>query len=214
MPRPGQRAVLSPDGADIWFSYRAGGVWNVGSRSTGGDHKLTERSTGRAPDELPIFLVGDPVHALLAYNVVVSPDGKRYSGWVPGNNEGDVFAVPAGTAALTNSTPKVADNGCAEAVGWLDDTTLLCSAGDANLAAVAVDGPTSQEQQPILPDTNRTNIGMVISPDGGQVVFLSAAGTEREYWISGTKRGATPKKVERTGEFSALGDTAVFIEWR
>ncbi|MGW0434518.1 hypothetical protein ACWDV4_18515 [Micromonospora sp. NPDC003197] len=43
-------------------------------------------------------------------------------------------------------------------------------------------------------------------------MFLSAAGTEREYWITATKPGATPQKVERTGEFSVLGDTAVFVE--
>ncbi|WP_238008522.1 hypothetical protein KZZ52_32035 [Dactylosporangium sp. AC04546] len=210
-----QRAVLSPDGADVWFSYRAGGAWKVGSRSTGGgDHSLTQRSTGDVPD-LPLFLVGDPVHALIAYNVVVSPDGKRYSGWAPAdNNQDDVFAVPAGTAALTDATPKVADNGCAGAVGWLDDSTLLCPVSlDENLAAVAVDGPQRNEQQPILPDTNRSNIGMVISPDGAQVVFLSAAGTEREYWIAATRPGATPRKVERTGALSALSDTAVFVEW-
>ncbi|WP_432968262.1 hypothetical protein [Dactylosporangium sp. CA-233914] len=204
-----QRAVLSPDGADVWFIYRADSVWKVGSRSTGGDHKLTERSTGKVPD-LPLFLVGDPVHALVAYNVVVSPDGKRYTGWVPGNHNDDVFAVPTGTAALTDATPKVADNGCAAAVGWLDNNTLLCG----NVAAVSVDGPKNKEKQPILPDTNRSNIGMVISPDGGHVVFLSVARTESEYWITETKPGATPKKVERTGEFSVLGDTAVFLEWR
>ncbi|GAA0710935.1 hypothetical protein Drose_24940 [Dactylosporangium roseum] len=209
-----QRAVLSSDGADVWFIYRADGAWKVGSRSTGADHKLTDRGAGKVPD-LPLFLVGDPVRALTAYNVVVSPDGKRYSGWTPGNNNDDVFAVPAGTAALTETTPKVADNGCAGAVGWIDDNTLLCSIGsDDNLAVVTVDGPKGKERQPILPDTNRSNIGMVISPDGGQVVFLSASGTEREYWITATKPGATPKKVERTGEFSTLGDTAVFVEWR
>ncbi|GGM48626.1 hypothetical protein ACFFX1_45000 [Dactylosporangium sucinum] len=210
-----QRAVLSPDGADVWFSYRADGTWKVGSRSTGADHQLTQRSTGEVPD-LPLFLAGDPVHALVAYNVVVSPDGRRYSGWAPAdNNEDDVFAVPSGTAALTDATPKVADNGCAGAVGWLDDNTLLCPVGlDGNLAAVAVDGPKNTARQPILPDNNRSNIGMVISPDGGQVVFLSAAGTEREYWITATRPGATPNKVARTGEFSVVGDAAVFVEWR
>jgi hypothetical protein len=55
---------------------------------------------------------------------------------------------------------------------------------------------------------------MVISPDGGRVVFLSVAGTEREYWITATRPGATPNRVEPTGELSDLGDTVVFIEWR
>ncbi|MER7276941.1 hypothetical protein ABT369_21110 [Dactylosporangium sp. NPDC000244] len=210
-----QRAVLSPDGADVWFTYRADGAWKVGSRSAGGDHRLTQRSAGGVPD-LPLFLVGEPVRALVAYNVVVSPDGRRYSGWAPAdNNDDDVFAVPAGTAALTAATPKAADNGCAGAVGWLDGNTLLCPVGlDDNLAAVAVDAPGGTPRQPILPAGNRSNTGMVISPDGGQVVLLSAAGTEREYWITATGPGATPQRVDRTGELSALGARAIFVEWR
>lgn len=210
-----QRAVLSPDGADVWFTYRAGGTWRVGSRSTAADHRLTQRSAGEVPD-LPLFLVGDPVHALVAYNVTVSPDGRRYSGWSPAdNNNDDVFAVPPGTAALTATTPKVADNGCAGAVGWIDDRTLLCPVGvDDNLAAVAVDDPAGGDRQPLLPATNRSVTGMVISPDGAQTVFLSAAQTGREYWITPTTPGTAPRKVDRTGERSTLSDTAVFIEWR
>ena len=212
-----QYAVLTPDGADVWFTYRAANrVTKIGSRSVAGDHKLTEQSADKVPDdEIPLFLVGNPVRGLVAYNVAISPDGKHYSAWVPGNNNDDVFAVPARTAALTKTTPKVGDNGCAGAVGWLNDDTLLCPVGyDDNLAPVTVDTPTSAQKRPILPDNNRENTGMVISPDSTQVVFLSAAETEREYWISATQPGATPQRVERTGEFSVLGDTAVFIEWR
>jgi hypothetical protein len=206
-----QWAVLSPDGADVWFTYRADGGWQVGSRPTNGDHQLTRRSATEVPD-LPLFLVGNPARALVAYNVVVSPDGRRYSGWVPAdNNDDDVFAVPSATAALTGATSKAADGGCAGAVGWLDDDTLLCPIGvDDNLAAVAVDSTAGAERQPILPDNDRDNIGMVISPDGGHVVFLSVAGTERAYWITATRPGATPKKIEIAG----LSGSAVFVEWR
>lgn len=208
-------AVLAPDGTDVWFTYRTGGETKIGSRSVAGDHKLTERSAGVPDGRIPLFLVGSPVRGLVAYNVAVSPDGTRYSGWVPGNNDDDLFALPARTTALTETTPKVADNGCAGAVGWLNNDTLLCPTGiDDNLAPISVNATAKTPRHTILPSNNRDNTGMVISPDGARVVFLSAAGTEREYWISATQPGATPQRVEPTGEFSVLGDTAVFVEWR
>ncbi|GAA3732326.1 hypothetical protein GCM10022225_12940 [Plantactinospora mayteni] len=212
-----QYAVLSPDGAEVWFTYRVtDGDTRIGSRSVAGDHKRTERTAAEVPGRRPLFLVGDPVRGVVGYDVAVSPDGRRFSAWAPGvsGNGNGVFAVPAQSTGLTNSSARAGDNGCSGAVGWLDADTLLCPFGNGNLAALDVDGGTSTPSGPILPDNNRQNIAMVISPDGSQVVFLSAAETEREYWISATQPGSTPQRVEQGGAFSVLGDTAIFIEWR
>lgn len=74
--------------------------------------------------------------------------------------------------------------------------------------------PGMKPEAPIVPDNDHQNNGMVVSPDGQKFAFLSAKGTARDYYLCDAKPGSTPKKVERTGEFSTLGDTAVFIDWR
>ncbi|MFD0746008.1 hypothetical protein ACFQ1L_32315 [Phytohabitans flavus] len=204
-------AVLSPDGAEVWFTYWDTQVGTkIGSRAVAGDHKRIERA-GKVPNGRPLFLVGDPVRAVVGYDIAVSPDGRRFSStYAP---EG-VFAVPDQSTALTDSSSKAGDNMCSDAVGWLGDDTLLCPFGNGSLAALDVDGGTSTPRGPILPDNDRETTGMVISPDGSQVVFLSAFEKEREYWISATQPSSTPQKVEQSGAFSVLGDTAIFIEWR
>ncbi|MDX3233320.1 hypothetical protein [Streptomyces sp. ME19-01-6] len=58
------------------------------------------------------------------------------------------------------------------------------------------------------------NYDALISPDGQKFAFRSVKGAANDYYLCDTKPGSTPKKVERAGEFSTLGDTAVLIDWR
>ncbi|MEU6788386.1 hypothetical protein ABZ912_55145 [Nonomuraea angiospora] len=89
---------------------------------------------------------------------------------------------------------------------------MLCSA-DGRFAALDI-ASGAKSGAPILHGNDHDNHAMVMSPDGQRFAFLSQKGAAMDYYLSDTKPGSMPQRVERTGKFSALGDTAAFIEWR
>ncbi|TDE39903.1 hypothetical protein E1295_32715 [Nonomuraea mesophila] len=203
-------AAFARDGSVIWFTYRApDGNFEqtkdrVASRPLTGDHKAVDHLEFKGViSEDMITLEGG--RAVLAGEAFLSPDGKRLLAG------GRVLDAPPEAQAVG---PDLVDGGsipCGD--GWVDDDMVLRDTQDDRFATVDTT-PGAEPGAPIVPENDHRNEPMVISPDGQRFVFLSAKGAARDHFISGTEPGSTPEKVERTGPFATLGDTAVFIEWR
>ncbi|MGP3961681.1 hypothetical protein ACTWPT_37360 [Nonomuraea sp. 3N208] len=203
-------AAFSRDGSAVWFTYEVTdqpGISTkdrVASRALAGDHKAVDQLEVRTAQEL-IMVGRTPSRAVVASSAFLSPDGKRLLA------RGYVLDVPAEGQGVS---PDLVEKGryisCGG--GWLDNDTVLCSA-DGRFAALDI-ASGAKPGAPILPSNDHDNHAMVISPDGQRFAFLSQKGAAMDYYLCDTKPGSTPQKVERTGEFSALGDTAAFIEWR
>ncbi|MEQ4715849.1 hypothetical protein [Nonomuraea sp. B19D2] len=205
-------AAFSRDGSAVWFTYevvdQAGTSTKnrIASRALAGDHKAVDQLEIATVGEQNLIMVGrTPSRAVLTSSAQLSPDGKRLLA------EGRVLEVPAEGQAVG---PDLVEKGryltCDG--GWLDNDTVLCEADDRFAALDIASG--AKPGAPILPSNDHQNYGMVISPDSQRFAFLSAKGAAKDYYLCDTKPGSTPKKIERTGEFSTLGDTAAFIEWR
>lgn len=206
-------AVLVPDGSAVWFTHEVDGQERVASRALAGDHKAVDQLQVETVGERHLIVVGTPGRVVLANDAHVSPDGKRLL------SESYVQELAADLRAvgpdLVEKGRFISCNGGGQ-VGWLDNDTVLCDAKstrEGRFATLDI-SPEAKPGAPIVPDNDHGNNGMVVSPDGQKFAFLSAKGTVRDYYLCDTKPGSTPKKVERTGEFSTLGDTAVFIDWR
>ncbi|GAA3220883.1 hypothetical protein [Nonomuraea helvata] len=206
-------AAFSRDGSAVWFTYEVvdqPGISTknrVSSRALAGDHKVVDQFEVETVGERNLIMVGrTPSRAVLANGAVLSPDGKRILA------ESRVLDVPAEGQGVG---PDLVDKGrylSCGGVGWLDNDTVLCSE-DGRFAALDI-AAGAQPGAPILPSNDHDNHAMVISPDGQRFAFLSQKGAAINYYLCDTKPGSTPQKIERTGEFSTLGDTAAFIEWR
>jgi hypothetical protein len=221
-----QNPVFAPDGASVWFKYpdpQSTDVAHIAYRSVSGDHKLVDQWRGEDNRLLTLNPVGTPVVGLLADAVHVSPDGRRMAAWA--NVNGKIFDVPARTGRLTDQTARNAvdllpkgPSTCSDIVGWVDGHTVLCAGengGTTNGVFVThnVDTPRAPTSAPILPSNDRENFAQIISPDGKQFLFVSQQGGVKDFYISATTPGSTPKKVEQTGDF-AVPDTAIMVDWR
>ncbi|MEU7855615.1 hypothetical protein [Nonomuraea sp. NPDC049141] len=206
-------AAFSRDGSAVWFTYEASdsGYYStknrIASRALAGDHKVVDQLEIGIVGETNLIMVGrTPSRAVLASSAFLSPDGERLLA------EGRVLDVPAeGQAVGPDLVEKGRDISCGSG-GWLDNDTVLCST-DGRFAALDI-ASGAKPGAPIVPSNDYNNHAMVISPDGQRFAFLSEKGAAKNYYLCDTKPGSTPQKVERTGEFSTLGDTAAFIEWR
>lgn len=206
-------AAFAPDGSAVWFTYEVDNQDRVASRALAGDHKAVDQLQVETAGESHLIVVGTPGMAVLANDAYLSPDGKRLL------TESRVLEFAADRRAVG---PDLVEKGrfisCegGDQVGWLDNDTVLCDARNTYEGRFAIldISPGMKPGAPIVPDNDHQNNGMVVSPDGQKFAFLSAKGTTRDYYLCDAKPGSTPKKVERTGEFSTLGDTAVFIDWR
>ncbi|WP_433513473.1 hypothetical protein ACQP2T_59520 [Nonomuraea sp. CA-143628] len=208
-----ENAAFSRDGSAVWFTYEVTdqpGISTkdrVASRALAGDHKAIDQLEVRTANHMNLIMVGrSPSRAVVAGSAFLSPDGKRLLA------ESRVLEVPAEGQGVG---PDLVDKGryvsCGTG-GWLDNDTVLCSA-DGRFAALDI-ASGARAGAPIVPSNDYSNHAMVISPDGQRFAFLSQKGAAINYYLCDTKPGSTPQKVERTGKFSTLGDTAAFIEWR
>jgi hypothetical protein len=221
-----QNAVFAPDGASVWFKYpdpQSNSTAHIAYRSVSGEHKLVDQWRGDDNPLLTLNLVGTPVRGLLADAVHVSPDAHRMAAWA--NANGQIFGIPDHTGRLTNETarnpvsllPK-GPTTCSDVIGWTDSHTVLCSgenSGFSNDIFVTqnVDTPRAPTSASLLPSNDRKNFAQIISPDGKQFIFVSQQEDVKDFYVSATTPGSTPKKVERTGDFD-LPDTAIMVDWR
>ncbi len=203
-------AAFSRDGSAVWFTYEVTddpGVSTkdrIASRALAGDHKAVDRFEVRTAQHL-VMVGSTPSQAVVANSAFLSPDGGRLLA------EGYVLDVPAQTQGVgLDLVEKGRYLACYD--GWLDDDTVLCGE-NGRFAALDI-APGAKPGPPILPSNDHRNRALVISPDGRRFAFLSQKGAAMDYYLSDTKPGSTPQKIERTGEFATLGDTAAFIEWR
>jgi hypothetical protein len=145
---------------------------------------------------------------VLADAVHVSPDGRRTAAW-ENLVYADIFDIPAQSGKLTTQTaadpvdlsPK-GPTSCDDIIGWTDDHTVLCSGSNKGYAhgtfvTQDVDTPTAPTSDPILPANDRQNVAQIISSDGKQFVFVSQQGDAKDFYVSATTPGDTPKKIER-----------------
>ncbi|MBB5780214.1 PD40 domain-containing protein [Nonomuraea jabiensis] len=205
-------AAFSRDGSAVWFTYEVTdqpGISTkdrVASRALAGDHKAVDQLEIGMVGESNLIMVGRaPSRAVVDSSAFLSPDGKRL---LAGGYVLDVPAEGQGVGRdLVEKGRYISCDG-----GWLDNDTVLCSA-DGRFAALDI-ASGAKPGAPIVPSNDYDNHAMVISPDGQRFAFLSEKGAATDYYLCDTTPGSTPQKVERTGEFSALGDTAAFIEWR
>lgn len=203
-------AAFARDGSAVWFTYEVtdepgtSTKDRIASRALAGDHKLVDRFEVSTAQNL-VMVRSTPSQAVMANSAFLSPDGRRLLA------EGYVLDVPAQAQGVG---PDLVEKGryLACDYGWLDDDTVLC--GENGRYAALDIAPGAKPGPPILPSNDHRNSAMVISPDGGRFAFLSQKGAALDYYLCDTKPGSTPQKVERTGKFSTLGDTAAFIEWR
>ena len=212
-------AAFARDGSEVWFTYEVvdkPGISTKGriaTRALAGDHKVVDRLELDYIGGNHLITVGTGSRAVLARSAHLSPDGKHLLA------EGQLVDPPAeGQAVGGDDLEPRSSISCdgGGRVGWLDNDTVLCDAeltAEQRFAAIDIT-PGAKPGAPIVPSNDHKNYGMVISPDGQKFVFLSLKGSAQDYFLSDTKPGSTPKKIERTGEFSTLGDTAVFIDWR
>ncbi|MEU0008018.1 hypothetical protein ABZ079_28075 [Streptomyces sp. NPDC006314] len=212
-------AAFSRDGSEVWFTYDAVGqngnsaTGRVASRALAGDHKTADHLRVETVGERHLVMVGSPSRAVLASDAHLSPDGKRLL------SESHVLELSADRRAvgpdLVEKGRFVSCDGGGQ-VGWLGNAAVLCDAEntyEGRFARLDI-SPEAKPGAPIVPSNDHHNYGMVVSPDGRRFAFLSVNGTVRDYYLCDTTSGSTPKKVQRTGEFSTLGDAAVFIDWR
>ncbi|MFH0244598.1 hypothetical protein ACGRHY_19785 [Streptomyces sp. HK10] len=211
-----ENAVFSPDGARIWFTYRASdGRRRIGSRSVTGDSSLKDE--GPATDRnLPLFVVGEPQRGIQAEMVRLSPDGRLMTARTDELNGKVLFEVPAASTALTPGTAKGAREleGCYHAVGWTGSDTVLCRTAEGDIrtfgtSASAAPGPV------LVPANGTVNEGMVVSPDGRRFVFVKhPPGDPYEgfqgFYASGTAPGEQPEKLP----VDSLEGRTLFLEWR
>ncbi|MGN9793035.1 hypothetical protein ACTMTU_18310 [Streptomyces sp. OZ13] len=202
-------AAFSPEGDHVWLTYEGDSGSVVASRSVDGDHELVDH--GRTKDAIArdLTLVGTPSKVVVGGHVTLSPDGKHMTTGsavvrVPQEDVIDAVAAAEGGDVIAGS-------GC-QAVGWIDNDTVLCD--EATNYSTAQLGPEARHGKPILPESSTNLFTMASSPDGKQISFISEDGDRYEHWIAATTQGSTPQKVEPGGDFAALGSTPVFIDWR
>lgn len=216
-------AVFAWDGGSIWFTYQARATiphpastveTRIASRAVTGDRKLVDHWRGYTPPHSLVTL-GESGKVAMGQGIRNAPDGRHLI------VEGRLLETPADTNVIAHDgTVDPVDPGrllpCG-GTGWIDNDTVLCGGGrfgsDHRLVTVDIT-PGAQPGAAILPENDRANYPMAVSPDGRQFVFVAAQRTSKEYYLSATTPGSTPVKIERSGPFSALGDNAAFVEWR
>lgn len=168
-----QNAVMSPDGRSVWFTYTdRDGRKRIGSRSTDGDHHLSDEGPA-AGNDLPLTVTGKPARAVQANIVHLAPDGRRLTATAP-KVFGTVFDTwnSSGPLSRTSAREAVLLSGCAGAVGWVGDGRVLCRTSSGSFRTMdartgrAAGAPISV----VGPQDGTVAEGMLVSPDGTKFI--------------------------------------------
>jgi hypothetical protein len=215
-----QNAVMAPDGRSVWFTYiTADGERRIGSRSTEGDHRLSDEGPATGHD-LPLTISGKPPHAVQANMVHLAPDGRRLTATAP-KIYGHVFDTLDSSGPLTAASARSATllSGCVGIVGWIGDDRLLCRNQSGSFRAVdarsgRAEGATIAV---VRADEGMVAEGMLVSADGERFIASVHLPNDR----SGERGGRADFRVVSTsGEGPAtpvsdgsLTNETVFLEW-
>lgn len=213
-------AVMAPDGRSVWFTYiTADGERRIGSRSTEGDHRLSDEGPAIGHD-LPLTVTGKPPRAVQANMVHLAPDGRRLTATAP-KIYGHVFPALDTSGPLTAASGRSATllSGCVGIVGWVGDERVLCRTQSGTFRTVdARSGrPEGNAVAVVREDDGRVAEGMVVSADGEKFIASVHSPNDR----SGQPVGLGDFRVVSTsGEEAAISVSAesltndtVFLEW-
>ncbi|MCF4135716.1 hypothetical protein L1856_00350 [Streptomyces sp. Tue 6430] len=216
-----QNAVMAPDGRSVWFTYiTPDGERRIGSRSTEGDHRLSDEGPAIGHD-LPLTVTGKPPHAVQANMVHLAPDGRRLTATAP-KIYGNVFPTLDSSGPLTAASGRSATllSGCVGIVGWVGDERVLCRTQSGTFRTVdARSGRAEGNAVAVVrEDDGRVAEGMVVSADGEKFIASVHSPNDR----SGQPVGLGDFRVVSTsGEGAAIPVSAesltndtVFLEWR
>jgi hypothetical protein len=216
-----QNAVMAPDGRSVWFTYiTAEGERRIGSRSTEGDHRLSDKGPAIGHD-LPLTVTGRPPRAVQADMVHLAPDGRRLTATAP-KIYGHVFHTRDSSGPLTAASGRSATllSGCVGIVGWVADERVLCRTQSDNFRTMdARSGRVEGNAVAVVrEDDGRVAEGMVVSADGEKFIASVHLPNDR----SGQPLGRGDFRVVSTsGEGAAVPVSAesmtndtVFLEWR
>ncbi|MFC9407867.1 hypothetical protein ACFRAA_22995 [[Kitasatospora] papulosa] len=216
-----QNAVMAPDGRGVWFTYiTANGERRIGSRSTEGDHRLSDEGPATGHD-LPLTVTGKPAHAVQANMVRLAPDGRRLTATAP-KIYGHVFRTLDSSGPLTAASGRSATllSGCISIVGWVGDERVLCRTQSGNFRTMdARSGRAEGATVAVVREDDRRIVeGMVVSADGEKFIASVHLPNDR----SGQPAGQGDFRVVATsGEGAAIPVSAesltsdtVFLEWR
>lgn len=216
-----QNAVMAPDGRSVWFTYfTADGERRIGSRSTEGDHRLSDQGPATGHD-LPLTVSGKPPRAVQADMVRLAPDGRRFTATAP-KIYGHVFRTRASSGPLNAASGRTATllSGCLGVVGWVDGERVLCRTQSGSFRTVNTRSGRAEGNAVavIREDDGRVAEGMVVSADGERFIVSVHLPNDR----SGGPLGLDDFRVVSTsGEGVAvpisadlLTDGTVFLEWR
>jgi hypothetical protein len=218
-----QNAVLSPDGRSVWFTYTAAsGEHRIGSRSTEGDHLLSDEGPAAGHDR-PLVVSGKPALGIQADVVRVSPEGNRFTAKAA-NVFGTVFDAPDSSGALTGESARNATlvRDCVGVVGWVDDSHVLCrtASGSFQRMDARSGSPSGEAVTAVDPADGRTAEGMVVSADGKKFIASvhhpNDTGSDELTGLGPDFRVvSTTATGESTGILAdVLWPDTIFLEWR
>ena len=216
-----QNAVMAPDGRSVWFTYiTADGERRIGSRSTEGEHRLSDEGPAIG-HELPLTVTGKPPRAVQANMVHLAPDGRRLTATAP-KIYGHVFRTRDSSGPLNAASGRSARllSGCVGIVGWVADERVLCRTQSGNFRTVDARSGRAEGNAvaAIREDDGRVAEGMVVSADDEKFIVSVHLPNDR----SGRPLGLGDFRVVSTsGEGVAvpvsgesLTSDTVFLEWR
>ncbi|MEU8353594.1 hypothetical protein, partial [Streptomyces sp. NPDC048845] len=216
-----QNAVMAPDGRSVWFTYiTADGERRIGSRTTEGDHRLSDEGPAIGHD-LPLTVTGKPPRAVQANMVHLAPDSRRLTATAP-KIYGHVFHTRDSSGPLTAASSRSATllSGCVGIVGWVADERVLCRTQSGSFRTVdARSGrPEGNTVAVVREDDGRVVEGMVVSADGEKFIASVHPPNDR----SGQPIGRGDfRMVSTSGEGVAtpvspdsLTSDTIFLEWR
>ncbi|MDT0608679.1 hypothetical protein [Streptomyces lancefieldiae] len=216
-----QNAVMAPDGRSVWFTYiTADGERRIGSRSTEGDHRLSDEGPAIGHD-LPLTVTGKPPHAVQANMVHLAPDGRRLAATAP-KIYGHVFPTLNSSGPLTAASGRSATllSGCVGIVGWVGDERVLCRTPSGTFRTVNARGGRAEGAAVAVAreDDGMVAEGMVVSADGEKFITSVPPPNDRSGQLVGL---GDFRVVSTSGEGAAIPVSAesltndtLFLEWR
>ncbi|MER7109483.1 hypothetical protein [Streptomyces sp. NPDC000229] len=217
-----QNAVMSPDGRSVWFTYTDhDGRKRIGSRSTEGDHHLSDEGPA-AGNDLPLTVTGKPARAVQANMVHLAPDGRRLTATAP-KVFGTVFDTwnSSGPLSRTLARGAVLLSGCAGAVGWVGDDRVLCrtSSGSFQTMDAHTGRAAGTPISVVGPQDGTVAEGTLVSPDGTKfIVSVHQPNAEQDpdygyhapaFRVVPTTRGGTATDLAD----KELDSHTVFLSW-
>jgi hypothetical protein len=209
-------AALSWDGGTIWFTYEARAAspdnsaftqTRVASRSVSGDRKLVDHMHNWTP-ATSLVTLGASGKVAMDQGAHMAPDGRHVV------VDGRLLDTPADKDVIAYDSrvdgPTEPGRPLCNVAGWVNNDTVLCSSYEPNQVVTLGIAADAKPSAPLLPDNDRANHALAVSPNGKQFAFVSVRQKSMEYYLSATTPGSTPVKIEGNGPFA----TSVLVEWR